>query len=285
LYETAGAATTRFVYAGAELVGEYNTSGTLLRRYVPGPGLDDAAAWYEGAGASDRRWLIADERGSVIGWANGSGASGGAYAYDEYGQPNVWTGARLRFAGAMALPEAQLYHMRARAYAPALGRFLQADPILTAGVELVELKLQRRARMTRIEANHGQLAATQPQRQPGGEPTGLQADPSLARDRSKPWRSRPGSSRWRRARPMRPFRRGRRCGLGQATRRGPHSAEACWSPSRLARAPILSGPRSRAQAPQLGHVPRKVDAPAGGVDHGAKEGKAETSSLQLASLA
>lgn len=60
----------------------------------------------------------------MIGYANASAVSGAIYAYDAYGQPNAWSGARLRYAGAMMLPEAQLYHMRARAYAPSLGRFL-----------------------------------------------------------------------------------------------------------------------------------------------------------------
>ena len=38
-------------------------------------------------------------------------------------------GSRFRYTGQMALPEAQLYHYRARAYDPLKGRFLQTDPI------------------------------------------------------------------------------------------------------------------------------------------------------------
>ncbi len=134
LHETnAAGVVTRFLYDGAQMVGEYNASNALLRRYVPGPGLDEIVVWYEGAGVSDRRWLIADERGSTIAVTDGAGAATSLYSYDEFGVPNAWSGARMRYAGAVMLPEAQLYHLRARAYLPALGRFAQTDPIGMGG--------------------------------------------------------------------------------------------------------------------------------------------------------
>ena len=37
-------------------------------------------------------------------------------------------GPRFRFTGQIALPEARLYHYRARVYDPTLGRLLQTDP-------------------------------------------------------------------------------------------------------------------------------------------------------------
>ncbi len=36
-----GSGTTRFVYDGDRLVAEYNGAGSLLRRYVHGPGVDE----------------------------------------------------------------------------------------------------------------------------------------------------------------------------------------------------------------------------------------------------
>jgi hypothetical protein len=51
-------ATTRFLYDGANLIGEYNAAGALLRRYVQGPGLDAPLVRYDGTGTSNRRWLI-----------------------------------------------------------------------------------------------------------------------------------------------------------------------------------------------------------------------------------
>lgn len=53
LYQSVGAGiTTRFGYDGVDLIGEYNSSNTLLRRYVHGPGSDEPLVWYEGAGTA-----------------------------------------------------------------------------------------------------------------------------------------------------------------------------------------------------------------------------------------
>jgi len=123
---TASAATTEFLYDGDSLVAEYSGGGTLLRRYVHGPGVDEPIVWYEGAGLSDRRNLISGQGGSVIAEV---GLTTIRYTYGPYGEPDVWTGLRLRYAGQMILPEAELYHYRARVYDPLLGRFLQADPV------------------------------------------------------------------------------------------------------------------------------------------------------------
>ncbi|MEQ1707983.1 MAG: RHS repeat-associated core domain-containing protein [Terricaulis sp.] len=130
LAQVAGAATTRFLYDGADMIAEYNGSNVLQRRAVHGPGVDEPLVWYEGAGTADRRYLIADQLGSIVA-ANGNTTD--IYSYDEYGQPNAWTGARFRYTGQMMLPEAQLYHYKARAYHPGLGRFAQTDPILYGG--------------------------------------------------------------------------------------------------------------------------------------------------------
>ncbi len=136
LYEqSVSGAATRFLYDDDELIAEYNASGTLLRRTVPGAAFDLPVVWYEGAGTSDKRYLVQDERGSVIAVDASSGVS--IYSYDEYGAPNTWSGPsttpRFRYAGAIMLASAQLYSMRARVYAPSIGRFLQTDPILTEG--------------------------------------------------------------------------------------------------------------------------------------------------------
>jgi RHS repeat-associated protein len=133
LRETVGGAATRFAYDGEALIGEYNASNVLQRRYVHGPGVDEPLVWYEGAGTSDRRWLVADERGSVIAITDGAGAATAINNYDPYGVPGAGNAGRFQYTGQMWLAEASLYHYKARAYSPALGRFLQTDPIRYAG--------------------------------------------------------------------------------------------------------------------------------------------------------
>ncbi|MCF8883940.1 RHS repeat-associated core domain-containing protein, partial [Erythrobacter sp. SN021] len=126
---TAPQVDTRFAYDGIDMIGEYNASGTLLRRYVHGPGIDNPLVWYEGAGTADRRYLHKDERGSVIAVSSASGTMLAINSYDEYGIPGTGGLGRFRYTGQTWLPELGLYYYKARMYSPTLGRFMQTDPI------------------------------------------------------------------------------------------------------------------------------------------------------------
>ena len=129
LYETSGASgTLRFLYDGDELVAEYTTSGALVRRYVHGAGADDPVLWYEGAGLTDPRSLQADVQGSIALVSHAAGALA-VNRYDEYGLPAATNLGRFQYTGQAWLPDLKLYHYKARAYAPLLGRFLQTDPV------------------------------------------------------------------------------------------------------------------------------------------------------------
>ncbi|WP_276818449.1 RHS repeat-associated core domain-containing protein [Nitrosomonas europaea] len=115
-----------------DLVAEYNSGGTLLRRYVHGPGVDEPLVWYEGTTTTNKTWLYQDQLGSVIGTANSAGTSTAIHSYGPYGEPNIATGIRFRYTGQQFLGSLNLYYYKARFYSPALGRFLQTDPIGTA---------------------------------------------------------------------------------------------------------------------------------------------------------
>jgi RHS repeat-associated protein len=149
LYSTSGGAagTTQFLYDGDALVGEYTDSpstssgqaGTLLRRYVHGPGVDKPLFWYEGnaVNAAARNSLHANYQGSIIAVTSstpsaGSGQAGTSVAtnsYDAYGIPATTNLGRFAYTGQIRLPEIGMYYYKARIYSPTLGRFLQTDPI------------------------------------------------------------------------------------------------------------------------------------------------------------
>ena len=126
-------ATTQFLYDGNDLIAEYDGSGTLLRRYLHGPGTDNPVAWFEGTDDSTPRYLVPDQLGSIVAVTDGSGNALAINSYDEYGLPQTTNGSyesRFGYTGQVWLPEVGLYYYKARMYAPSMGRFLQTDPIL-----------------------------------------------------------------------------------------------------------------------------------------------------------
>ncbi|MDN7125350.1 hypothetical protein J6I90_10700 [Pseudidiomarina sp. 1APP75-32.1] len=118
-----------YLYDGDELVAEYHSNGTLLRRFIHGLGNDDPVIRYEGAGVNARRYLLADERGSIIAEMTANGGLLQAHQYDAYGNPKHSSDARFRFTGQILIPGTELYYYKARIYHPKLGRFLQTDPV------------------------------------------------------------------------------------------------------------------------------------------------------------
>ena len=127
--EWSNATQTRFDYDGSRLITELDGSGNIRRRYVYGPNPDEPVVWYEGSGTGDKRFLQADERGSVIRVQRGDGSTLATNSYDEYGVPASGNQGRFGYTGQTWLPELGLWYYKARMYAPSLGRFMQTDPI------------------------------------------------------------------------------------------------------------------------------------------------------------
>lgn len=136
LYRTSsnrpGFGTINFVYDGNAMVVEYPTGGTMSR-YVHGSNAeaDDPMIWYAGpsVGATYRRYLHADTRGSIVAVTDYAGNSIATNTYDEYGINGSSNLGRFQYTGQAWLPEVRLYYYKARIYSPSLGRFLQTDPI------------------------------------------------------------------------------------------------------------------------------------------------------------
>lgn len=126
---SSGSSTTRFAYDGLNLIAEFDGGNLLLRRYVFGPGFDEALVQYEGMGTTTRRFMVADERGSIFSVTDDGGASLSTNTYDEYGIPGGGNAGRFQYTGQTWLPELGMYYYKARVYSPTMGRFLQTDLI------------------------------------------------------------------------------------------------------------------------------------------------------------
>ncbi len=124
----ANAGITWMQYDGLNIIEE-RFGSSVARRYVHGPGTDEPLVWYEGSGTTDRRWLHADERGSIIAVSDASGAVTNINSYDEYGIPAATNVGRFQYTGQAWIPELGMYNYKARMYSPTLGRFMQSDPI------------------------------------------------------------------------------------------------------------------------------------------------------------
>jgi len=123
------AATTRFQYDGSNISTELDgSSNTVLKRYVFGSGEDEPLVQYEGSDFSTKRFLVSDERGSVIAVTDATGNPVAINAYDEYGIPASTNQGRFQYTGQAWIAELGMYSYKARMYSPTMGRFLQTDP-------------------------------------------------------------------------------------------------------------------------------------------------------------
>lgn len=126
-----GRVTRRFLYDGTSLIAEYDTSGQLKERYVHGPGMDRPIIRYASNAMTSamRRYIMADERGSIILETNHSASWHTIRKFGPYGEPSSSNKSRFGYTGQIFLKGARIYHYKARAYEAEIGRFLQTDPI------------------------------------------------------------------------------------------------------------------------------------------------------------
>lgn len=98
-----------------------------------GAGVDERIAMYTGTSLASKVYYHTDHQGSTVATSSVAGAStaGELYTYSPYGEPGVegFTGNPFRYTGRRLDEETGLYYYRARYYDPAIGRFLQTDPI------------------------------------------------------------------------------------------------------------------------------------------------------------
>ncbi|MBN8528596.1 MAG: RHS repeat-associated core domain-containing protein [Caulobacterales bacterium] len=121
----------RYLYDGDEIAGVVaaSTGTTIANRIVRGPWPDELLVAYQGNTASTPLWSLQDHQASIIAITDAAGTAPYTLGYDEYGQPRAGNAGRLMYTGQLWLPDWGLYHYKARAYHPGLGRFMQTDPV------------------------------------------------------------------------------------------------------------------------------------------------------------
>lgn len=132
--KTVNGVTTQFLVAGGDEIADYSGTGTGIPQVLTVRGIDGAvvAAITPSSGAAV--YYHGDVLGSTVAVTQaGTSGAGDVYTYDEFGDPGAGTYATYRFAGYRYDNETHLYYDRARYLSPALGRFLQPDPIGIAG--------------------------------------------------------------------------------------------------------------------------------------------------------
>jgi RHS repeat-associated protein len=127
----------RYIYDGAQIIAEYDGSGTLVRKYINGLGIDEPILLDNG---TNKYYYHFDGLGSVTALTDASGQVIETYEYGVYGDTIIKdaggtvlsqsaVGNRFGFTGRELDAETGLYYYRARYYSPELGRFLQTDPV------------------------------------------------------------------------------------------------------------------------------------------------------------
>jgi RHS repeat-associated protein len=124
---TSGGTSTDYLYDGGDLIAQYN-GATVLRKFVHGPGADEPLVWYEGSGTSTRKYLFADERGSIITVSDNAGVATTSVKYSPYGESGALASV-FGYTGQLYLPSVNAYYYKARMYSRETGRFLSPDPI------------------------------------------------------------------------------------------------------------------------------------------------------------
>jgi RHS repeat-associated protein len=124
---------TNYLYDGANVVADLNSTGAVLARYAQGAGVDEPLAATLGGTLA---FYEADGLGSITSMTNSGGSAVGAYTTDAFGKAVSTAdtlGNRFRYTAREWDSETGLYYYRARYYSPDSGRFLNEDPIAFRG--------------------------------------------------------------------------------------------------------------------------------------------------------
>src|SRR3989338_1074536 len=128
--DDSGTKTTKYLYDREDILYEYSAAGSIITRYIHGPGIDEPLAMARG---SNIYYYHADGLGSITNITNSLGNIIQSIRYNSFGnitaisnplliQPYAYTGREYDI-------ESGFYYLRNRYYDPRTGRFITKDPI------------------------------------------------------------------------------------------------------------------------------------------------------------
>ena len=130
LSKTVGGTTNKYLYDGANVVQEQNSSNTATANLLTSLGIDETLSRSVVGGATSS--LLTDALGSTIALADGSGAVQTSYTYEPFGavtSSGAMNTNSYQFTGRENDATTGLYFYRARYYNPTFGRFISEDPL------------------------------------------------------------------------------------------------------------------------------------------------------------
>jgi len=129
---SSGIESTDYLWAGAEVLKEYTGMGAAKATYLLGAGregIKTETGW---------QFYLRDALGSTVMTTDRSGEIASQFEYGDWGETTQVFGSSsqynpYRYTGQQFDGESGLYYLRARSYAPGLGRFTSRDPIGYSG--------------------------------------------------------------------------------------------------------------------------------------------------------
>ena len=130
--------TIHYYYSGDQIIEERDANDNITATYLYGISIDDILQMHRNG---QDYWYHKNHLGSVVALTDGQGSVVERYEYDPYGKLTIYdasdnvlalsaVGNIYYFTGREYDFETGLYHYRARALNPDLGRFMQHDPLL-----------------------------------------------------------------------------------------------------------------------------------------------------------
>lgn len=110
------------------MIAIYDENNAIRNRWIHGAGVDEPLAIVHGSSGA-RKYLIKDERGSIIARTYEDGTPLHILTYDSYGREGDGNIGRFGYTGQTVWRDLGLVYFKARWYNPEIGRFMQSDPI------------------------------------------------------------------------------------------------------------------------------------------------------------